>query len=580
MNRISPFRWTMAACLATCVFPGCRGTDDTSRFESGQPPLNHTITFSDATTDAGLGSFIHVSGAEGKKWFPETMGSGGGFIDYNGDHWPDILLVGGGVWAGAERDDVRALWLYRNNGDGTFSDQTTESGLAAYKDYGMGITVGDYDNDGDEDFYFTSIYENRLLRNDGGRFTDVASSAGVAGEQVWSSAALFLDADRDGLLDLYVGNYVYWSPDNDLRCSTDGRDKVYCTPQLYEGAAARFYRNVGEGRFVDATAEAALAGAGKTLGAVELDYDRDGWPDIVVANDTNADHLFHNKGDGSFEDVGVISGMAFDEHGRARAGMGIDVGDVDGDGKPTIVVGNFSDEMIGFYKYLDNGVFVDRAATSQIGRPSLRTLTFGLFLFDVDLDGDLDLFTANGHVQQDIEKIRDNTSYRESPHLFENMGSGTFEDVAAEVGGPLTKRLVARGAAYADYDGDGDLDILVTENDGPVHLWRNDIGADKNFVRVETVGTSSNRSGVGAAVMLSSGGHMQRRRVRTGGSYLSQSELALTFGLGSSAGADSVVITWPSGHVDRLYGVRSGETIVAVEAQIPARHADPLVDSF
>ncbi len=544
---------------------GCRQANDVTP-ETDSDTVKPKMAFADVTASVGLDEFRHVNGAQGQKWFPETMGSGAGFIDYDSDGWQDILLVGGGTWTGEDRSDVRSLWLYRNNGDGTFTDRTSESSLARYRDYGMGVAVADYDNDGDDDFYYTTIDRNRLFRNDGGRFVDVSEDAGVAGGSVWSTAAVFTDVDRDGLVDLYVGNYVNWSPENDVLCSRGDGVKIYCTPQLYVGAPAYFFRNLGGGVFEDATARSNLGGAGKTLGAVELDFDGDGSPDIAVANDTNPDHLFQNQGDGTFEDVGVVSGIAFDEHGRARAGMGIDAGYVDADDRASIVVGNFSDEMIGFYKYIGNGIFVDRAAASQIGRTSLRTLTFGLFLFDADLDGDLDLFAANGHVQQDIETVRDNTTYRQAPHLFENSGDGTFRDVATTIGGPLAQPLVARGAAYADYDKDGDLDILLTENDGPAFLLRNDSEVDREFLRVETVGVSSNRSGIGAQVTVWNDGRKQSRRVRSGGSYLSQSEMALTFGLGSGKKADSVRVAWPGGIVDRLYDVPAGQTVVVTES--------------
>ncbi|MBT8401762.1 MAG: CRTAC1 family protein [Rhodothermia bacterium] len=554
------------AAFIVVAFIGCRQGNDTTP-DGSATTEESTIQFSNVTASAGLGEFRHFNGAQGQKWFPETMGSGAGFIDYDSDGWQDILLVGGGTWTEEDPSDVRSLWLFRNNGDGTFSDRTLETSLAEYRDYGMGVAVADYDNDGDDDFYYTTIDRNRLFRNDGGRFVDVSEDAGVAGGSLWSTAAAFTDVDRDGMVDLYVGNYVNWSPENDVLCSRGDGVKIYCTPQLYAGAPAYFFRNLGDGVFEDATVRSNLGGAGKTLGAVELDFDSDGWPDIVVANDTNPDHLFRNEGDGTFEDVGVVSGIAFDEHGRARAGMGIDAGYVDADGHPTIVVGNFSDEMIGFYKYIGNGIFVDRAAASQIGRTSLRTLTFGLFLFDVDLDGDLDLFAANGHVQQDIETVRDNTTYRQVPHLFENRGDGTFEDVTTTIGEPLTRPMVARGAAYADYDKDGDLDVLLTENDGPAHLWRNETSPSPRFIRVETTGTVSNMSGVGATVTVWIGDRSQRRSVRAGGSYLSQSELGLTFGLGESTMADSVLVAWPSGQRDLYYEVTAGRTIVAVESQ-------------
>ena len=541
-------------------------------------------TFVDVTDPAGLGDFVHETGAVGQEWFPETVGAGAGFIDYDGDGWTDILLVGGGVWSQRGSEGVPALRLYRNNGDGTFSERTDEAGLGDVRAYGFGITAADYDNDGDEDVFLTALHENLLFRNgpapEGGArsgfFTEVGREAGIADHAAWSTSALFFDADRDGWLDLYVGNYVDWSPQNDIWCTMDGETKAYCTPQAYSGVPGRFYRGNGDGTFSEATDEAGLGEApGKTLGVAEWDFNTDGWPDLVVANDTQRDLLYENNGDGTFTEKGVLAGIAFDERGRARAGMGIDVGDVDNDGQASIVIGHFSNEMVGLYRHIGNGLFADRAAVSRVGRPSLLTLTFGLFLFDADLDGWLDLFLANGHIADDVERVQDGIGYRQRAQLFLNRQNGTFEEATAHAGPAFQEPIIARGAAYADYDRDGDLDVLITENGGKVRLWRNDLGA-RSFLRVTLEGRESNRDGIGAGLTAKVGDLSIERRVRTGSSYLSQSEKAVTLGLGAATAVDSLIIRWPSGQVDRLAGVRAGRQIHLVEG---AGAAEPLASA-
>ncbi|MGI9175380.1 MAG: CRTAC1 family protein, partial [Rhodothermales bacterium] len=386
------------------------------------------------------------------------------------------------------------------------------------------------------------------------------------------------DADRDGHLDLYAGNYVAWSPETDIFCSLDRETKGYCTPETYQGVPARFYHNNGDGTFTDQTEANGFGEApGKTLGVAELDFNRDGWPDLAVSSDTQRDLLYENNGDGTFTERGAISGVAYDENGKARAGMGIDVGVLDSTGQETIVVGNFSKEMIGVYRHMGDGLFIDRAAVSQVGRPSLLTLTFGLFLFDVDLDGDLDLFAANGHVQPEIEATQEGVGYAEVPHLFINGGDGLFEDVAPAIGGPLAERVVARGAAYADYDRDGDLDVLITENNGPAHLWRNDL-TNAHFLRVSTAGQESNRDGIGTRLVVKVDGRPMERRIRTGGSYLAQSEQTATFGLGDHERADSLLVYWPSGQVDRFADVEANQHVRVVEGTgtlEPVRTSEP-----
>ena len=525
------------------------------------------ISFTEVTEEAGLDAFIHSTGAVGDRWFPESMGSGGGFIDINNDGWQDIILAGGGNW---HEEPVQALFVYRNNADGTFTEVAREAGLYNTEAYSIGFASADYDNDGDTDLFVTTLEENVLYRNDFGRtgqpfFVDVSDEAGIANESAWSSAATFFDADRDGHLDLYAGNYVDWSPENDLVCLLEGQIRSYCTPELYNGVPSRFFRNNGDGTFEDRTEAAGfLPAPGKTLGAVEYDFNNDGWPDLFVASDTQRDLLYVNNGDGTFSERGALSGMAYDENGKARAGMGIDVGVVDPSGEPTFFVGNFSKEMIGTYRHAGNGLFIDRAAASQIGRVSLTTLTFGLFLFDVDLDGDLDVFAANGHVQPEIEGIQEGIKYAEVPHLFINDGNGVFADYGPQ-SGDIHTLMVGRGAAYADYDRDGDLDVLVTENGGPAHLFRNDQEGAASL-RIHLEGRESNRDGLSTHLVIYKKGIGAERYVKTGASYLSVSENAITVGL-NDAPVDSLRATWPSGQTN-LYssGLERGE-VMLVEGQ-------------
>lgn len=531
---------------------------------------DRAVSFEDVTSTAGLGDFHHQTGAFGQKWYPETMGSGGGFIDYNGDGALDLLLVGGGVWPKSDTTLDRALWLYRNDGDGSFTLVSKEAGLDDPDVYGFGVTVADYNNDGHSDFLLTTLGRNRLFRNEGnGTFTEVGREAGLTASE-WSSAAVFFDADRDGHLDLYVGNYIEWSPENDLPCSLGGGEKAYCTPEEYDGIAGRFYQNDGDGTFTERTETAGFGnGPGKTLGATILDYNRDGWMDLVVANDLAHNQLFENDGDGTFTERGIRSGVGYNSNGTARAGMGVDVGIVDSTGQPTIFVGNFSREMIGVFRHRRDGLFTDRAATSRVGRPARLSLTFGLFLFDAELDGALDLFVANGHVQPDIEEYSRVVDYRQPAQLFRNEGGGRFRKVEA-ADGPLTRPLAARGAAYGDYDDDGDLDVLLTENEGDAHLWRNDVQRGErapNYLRVALRGTESNRDGIGARIRVAWDDEHEERLVRTGASYLSSSERVATVGLGTATQVDSVTVSWPSGQTDRRTDVAVNQTLRIVEGE-------------
>ncbi len=570
--------WIGGLCLALGVgaflLTGCGSPPSSERAdEQAEESAARPVSFDDVTAQSALDAFRHRTGAFGEKWFPETMGSGGGFIDYNGDGHLDILLVGGGVWGKSDETLERALWLYRNEGDGTFTLATEEAGLGDVDAYGFGVTVADYNNDGHSDFLLTTLNRNLLFRNEGdGSFTEVGEEAGLTAPPRWSSSAVFFDADDDGHLDLYVGNYVEWSRDTDLFCSVDGDTKAYCTPEEYEGVGGRFYHNDGDGTFTDWTERAGFdASPGKTLGVTMLDYNRDGAMDLYVANDMERNLLYENDGDGTFTERGRVSGAAYSETGRVRAGMGTDAGVVDTTGEPTIFVSNFSREKISVFRHAGDGLFRDRSSTSGIGRPGKFTLGFGLFLFDAELNGTLDLFVANGHVQPDIERIDQSIRYEQRPHLFLNDGTGHFEELPPG-DGPLADSLVARGAAYGDYDSDGDLDVLVTENQGGAHLWENTVRSEAsedepNYLRVRLEGTDSNRDGVGARVRVEHGDEAQERLVRTGSSYLSSNELALTFGLGAARRVDRVTVRWPSGETTRRTGVEANQTLRIVEGE-------------
>jgi hypothetical protein len=524
------------------------------------------VRFTDITQSSGI-KFSHHSGAFGGKYLPETLGPGCAFIDYDNDGYPDILLIDGQSWPGHPQG-ASTLKLYHNNHNGTFTDVTVKAGLAVSM-YGMGVAVGDYDNDGFDDIFVTALGQSRLFHNNGnGTFTDVTASAGLSGIHEFSTGAAWVDYDRDGKLDLLVANYVQWTPETDLRCTLDGAHKSYCTPESYKGSSARLWHNLGNGKFEDVTKKAGLYDpTSKGLGVAVLDYNHDGWPDLLIANDTQPNKLYLNNRNGTFTENAVLAGIAFSEDGVARAGMGVDAADYDRSGRPSIIISNFSNQMMSLYHNEGNGLFVDEAPRSSVGRASLLTLGFGCFFFDYDLDGWADIFVANGHLDSDIERIQRRIAFRQPPHLFHNLGSGKFEEVTASAGAAFSAPKVARGAAYADIDNDGDLDLLVTTNGGPALLFRNDGGNRNHALRVKLRGTSSNRDGIGAVVNIEYAGEKQWQMLRSGSSYLSQSELVLTFGLGENTKVASARIEWPSGKTDQLTNVAADQTITVEEGK-------------
>jgi hypothetical protein len=490
---------------------------------------------------------------------PETIGSGAAFLDYDNDADQDLLLINSSWFPGHEQEATPTLALYRNDGSGQFTEVTREAGLAI-DTYGMGVAVGDFDNDGWDDLYITALGENYLLRNGQGQFTDITTSSGTAGQASdWSTAAAFLDYDNDGDLDLFVGNYVQWSREIDLEIDfrVTGLGRAIGAPNHFYGTTNRLYRNDGEGSFSDVSQSAGIkitdpvthAPAGKALTVAPVDYDRDGRIDLFVANDTTRNFLYHNLGEGRFEEIGALEGIAFDRNGKATGAMGIDAAYFRNDEELGIGIGNFANEMSSLYVTVGGQPpFADEAVLEGFGPASRLALTFGLFFFDYDLDGRLDLFQANGHLEAEINVVQSSQTYAQPAQLFWNCGAacrGRF--VLAADTGDLANPMVGRGAAFADIDNDGDLDVLVTQNGRRAVLFRNEQSLGHHWLRVRLTGKRSNRNAIGALVELSAGGVTQRRVVTPTRSYLSQSELPVTFGLGASSAVDELRITWPDG---------------------------------
>ncbi len=562
--------------VGTLLSGGCR-TPAAEEPPSASPPSPATIRLTDVTEAAGI-DFHHDNGHSEHRYLPETMGSGLAFADFDGDDLPDLLVLDSAsvaqVLAGPV--DKPLGRLYRNRGDGRFEDVTATSGLGGAF-LAMGVAVGDIDNDGDSDLFITGVGEQRLYRNLGGRFEEQTESSGlrlgVAEAQLsFGSSAAFFDADRDGDLDLLVGRYVPWSPETDVACRPDGIQRTYCTPEVYESAANRYYENQGEGLFRERSQEAGLASpAGKTLGLAILDFDQDGWPDVAVANDTDRNHLFLNQGDGTFDEQGTVRGFAFSVSGAPRGAMGIDAGDLDGDGLIDLVVGNFAQEMTAVYRTLDSGLVRDEAARLGVGLPGLLQVAFGTLLVDLDLDGRLDLVLANGHIEPDIESLQSGLRYRQPLEVYGNRLSGPeldleFQPVTSSQG-PLAERWVGRGLATADFDGDGDPDLALSQNGGSLRLLRNDSPRGRrSWIKLRLVGSVSPRLPYGTRVTAHfTDGSSRVRTLRSGSSYLSANEPVVTLGVPEESEADRLEIAWPSGTVESLENPPTEQLLVVQE---------------
>ena len=552
---------------------GKNGSKEEKQFpiRKGSSPLEgdrtpSTIGFTDVTDAAGI-QFRHVSGLSERKHLIETMGSGAVFFDYDNDGDVDLYVVNSGHVPGMSRDnDAGRNVLYRNNGDGTFTDVTNTSGTGDTS-YGMGAAAADYDNDGDQDLYVTNFGPNRLFQNNGdGTFTDVTEDARV-GDTSWSMSCAFVDIDRDSDLDLYVVNYVEYDLSMKPCLNNDKGILEYCHPRYFIGKADVLYRNNGDGTFSDITQQAGVHNTteGKGLGVAVSDYDNDGFPDIYVANDTTRNFLYHNRGDGTFSDVALISGTTYNENGLPEGGMGVDFGDYNNDGLLDIFVTNSSSETNTLYKNNGDGTFTDVTRMAGLAQPSYLMLAFGTKFFDYDNDGDLDLFAANGHLQPDIERLSGHITYAQNDQLYQNNGNGTYTEISALLGGYFSERYVGRGAAFADYDNDGDMDIFVVNSNQRGVLLRNDVGNRNNWIRIELVGTKSNRDGIGARVGVRCGELRQIPELHSGSSYGSGSDRRLLFGLGKAEKIQQIVIKWPSGVVQKLADIDVNQSIRIVE---------------
>jgi hypothetical protein len=555
------------------------------------PPPPHEaararVHFTDVTEATGI-RFQHYTGAfldqhnNESRYMPETMGPGVAIFDYDGDGRQDIFVVNSMDFPGRPSSRPAPTGrLYHNLGNMRFEDVTERSGLAMTC-YGMGVIAADYDGDSRVDLLITTWGGPRLFRNlGGGRFAEVTRQVGLTAPQwhdeqgrhgpEWSTGALMFDADGDGKLDIFIANYVQWSPETDLYSTIDGKRKSYAKPDIYHGSSARLYLQ-RDGKFVDVTRSAGISNENsKSLGVALWDFDGDGRPDVVVANDTQPNLLYQNLGGGHFRERGVAAGIAYDENGTTRAGMGIDVADYSNDGMPGVAIANFSREPVSLFKMSAPGSFREATQQAGVAEPTYMALKFGLLFADLDLDGWQDLLLANGHIEPRVHDVEEAINYRERMTLLGNDGKGGFVDWTASAGNAFATAMVARGLAVGDLDGDGDLDIVVAENGGALHILRNDLAA-RNYVRVKLRGRQPNTDAIGATITLEAGGIKQHRMVRTGSSYLSQSELVQTFGLGQQALVDRITVRWPDGSQSNVETPDSRQTLVV--SQPPAQRS-------
>jgi hypothetical protein len=524
-----------------------------------------SIRFSPVTTEVGM-DFRHENGATPEKYMPETMGGGGIVFDYDNDGWQDILLINGGSFVNKQVAANARHRLFRNTGNGKFTSVGGNAGIVV-SGYGMGACSADYDNDGWADLYVTSIGGNKMYRNANGRFEDVTAKAGT-GTKLWSASCAFADIDNDGDVDLYVTNYVDFAVDNNKYCNYSGATRVYCHPNVYNGLPDLLYRNNGNGTFTDVSKQAGVSLAdGKGLGVVFGDYDDDGWTDIFIANDSVPNFLFHNKGNGLFEEVGWRAGVAVGIDGQPLAGMGTDMGDIDGDGRLDIIVTNLDRQTHSLFRNLGKGLFANITFESGVAEATLPFVGFGAVFLDYDNDADLDLAIANGDVIDNISLFRDSTSYAQRNLLLENDGTGKFRDAGPSAGPGFALQKPSRALAAADFDNDGDLDLLAGNVADTPDLLRNDGGNRNHSLLVRTTGSKSNRDGIGARLKLTVGGKILMREMKAGSSYLAQNDMRVHFGLGQSVRADRLEVRWPSGTVDTIENIDANQIITVLEGK-------------
>lgn len=531
-------------------------------FAHGEPEVKYV----DVTEEVGI-NFEHFNGVTGEKFFLEALGSGAAFFDYDNDGDLDLYLVNGAPLIDPKPPIPPTNALYRNNGDGTFTDVTKRAGVGD-TGYGLGCAVGDYDNDGFLDLYVANFQDNVLYRNNGdSTFTDVTKEAGVSGSY-WSSSCSFFDYDNDGYLDLYVANFANFGLEDNPWCGLKSKNiRAYCEPDMFEGTPDVLYHNNGDGTFTDVTKEAGINSISKGLGLAIGDYDNDGYLDIYVASDATINFLHHNNGDGTFVEIALPAGVGFSEDGMPENGMGTNCGDYDNDGYLDITVTNYENQTNTLYHNDGDNFFSDLTFASGTGEHTLPGLCWGTNFFDFDNDGYKDIFYASGHVIDNLKELGMEGTHEMMNFLFWNRGDGTFSNVSSNSGSGMLLKKVSRGAAFGDYDNDGDIDILVTNCNQAPNLLRNDGGNRNNWLVVKVIGTESNRAGIGTRIRVVTGTLSQIEGIKSGSGYLSQNDLRAHFGLGRYDRVDLVEITWPSGLREQRENIPSNRLLIVTEGQ-------------